>query len=311
LVRLEFSNLDDELFDGAGATKRDLVNYLDGVADRIVPILRDRALSVIRVHSGGSPFMQKNLPKSTPDFVRRVTFWAETSKRDVTYAVCDSRDTLLWFANQRAVEYHPSLTTLDHPDRISHLVIDLDPPPDAGFDLVVRVARLVESTLAEISLRGVVKTSGAKGLHVFVPIEVDIDPADAAGALRAIAVRVAALDPAIATTEFMKEDRGGRVFVDATRAGGATVVSTYSPRARPGVPVSFPVAWNDLEAVNPRDFTITTALDGLGGPSGADPWADNMPEPQALPADVVAEGKDIPGGRVEAMHEGKRRRRTS
>ena len=103
------TNLDQPLFDGAGATKRDLVDYLDGVRDRIIPVLEDRPLSVIRVHRGQEAFMQKNVPKYTPSWVRTVTIWAEASKREVSYALCNDRRTLLWFANQRAVEYHPTL----------------------------------------------------------------------------------------------------------------------------------------------------------------------------------------------------------
>ncbi|MDQ1515835.1 MAG: bifunctional non-ous end joining protein LigD, partial [Actinomycetota bacterium] len=103
------TNLDQPLFDGAGATKRDLVDYLDAVGDRIVAALRDRPLSVVRARPGQEPFMQKNLPKYAPDWVARVSSWAETSKREVTYALCNDRRTLLWFANQRAVEYHPAL----------------------------------------------------------------------------------------------------------------------------------------------------------------------------------------------------------
>src|SRR3954453_19911271 len=92
-------NLAQPLFDGAEATKRDLVDYLDGVRDRIIPVLRDRALSVIRVHRGQEAFMQKNVPKYTPPWVPTVQYWAETSKREVTYAMCNDRRTLLWFAN--------------------------------------------------------------------------------------------------------------------------------------------------------------------------------------------------------------------
>src|SRR4051794_2956718 len=99
------THLDDPLFDGAGATKRDLVDYLDAVHTRIIPALEDRALSVIRVHRGQEAFMQKNLPKYTPAWVPRVQLWAESSKREVTYALCNDRRTLLWFANQRAIEY--------------------------------------------------------------------------------------------------------------------------------------------------------------------------------------------------------------
>ena len=272
-----FTNLDQPLFDGAGVTKRVFVDYLDAIADRFVPVLRDRPLSVIRVHRGQEAFMQKNLPKYAPDWIKRVNFWAETSKRDVAYALCNDRRTLLWFANQRAVEYHPTLVRMDRPDEVTHLVLDLDPPADAGFGAAVAAAQAVRATLADSGLSGAVKTSGAKGVHVFVPVTTGTSIADAAYATRAIAERTAAREPSIATTAFMKEDRGGKVFVDATRVGGATVVAAYSPRARPGTPVSFPVAWDELDAVAPSDFTIQNAIERL---AGADPWTQLQPSAQ-------------------------------
>jgi DNA ligase D-like protein (predicted polymerase) len=308
------TNLDQPLFDGAGASKRDLVDYLDAVADRIVGALRDRPLSVVRARPGQAPFMQKNLPKHAPAWVRTVTLWAGTSQRDVAYALCNDRRTLLWFANQRAVEYHPALVRAERWDRPTHLVLDLDPPatddPAAGFRLAVRAAQLVRRTLDDAGLAGAVKTSGAKGVHVFVPLDTDAEDGgtidDAAAASRALAARAERLDPALATTAFIKEDRGGRVFLDSTRSGGATVVAAYSPRVRPGVPVSFPVPWNDLDDISPADFTVRTAVGAL---AGGDPWAGLMPPAQALPADLVEEGRAIPGARVQAMHEGKRRAR--
>jgi DNA primase len=113
-------------------------------------------------------------------------------------------------------------------------------------------------------------------------------------------------DRSLATTAFMKEDREGRVFVDSTRAGGATVVAAYSPRVRPGVPVSFPIDWSELDQVVPSDFTLHTAAQRL---EGRPAWVERMPVPQTLPADIVEEGHEIPIARVQAMHEGKRRRR--
>ncbi|HLM64930.1 MAG TPA: non-homologous end-joining DNA ligase [Acidimicrobiales bacterium] len=300
------TNLDQPLFDGADATKRELVEYLDGVRDRIIPELEDRPLSVIRVHRGQEAFMQKNVPKYTPSWVRTVRFWAETSKRDVSYALCNDRRTLLWFANQRAVEYHPTLVRADRPDRTTHLVLDLDPPDTDAFPMAVRAAHLVRRALADVGLEGAVKTSGAKGVHVFVPIDDQAPPEDSAAATRAVAAHAELLDPEIATTAFIKEDRGGKVFVDSTRVGGATVIAAYSPRARPGVPVSFPVRWDDLDDVAPADFTVHTALRQLGD---ADPWAAQMPPPQRLSADLIEEGHAIPVARVQAMHEGKRRAR--
>ncbi|SCG37045.1 DNA ligase D [Micromonospora echinaurantiaca] len=301
------TNLDQALFDGADATKRDLVDYLDAVHDRLLPQLRDRPLSVIRALRGQAPFMQKNLPKYTPEWVRRTSVWAEASHREVSYALCDDRRTLLWFANQRAIEYHPTLATVDDLHRPTHLVLDLDPPEGDSFALAVAAARLVRQALADCGLAGAVKTSGAKGVHVFVPVAAGGATAvDMAAATRAVAARAERLDPALATTAFIREDRGGKVFVDSTRAGGATVVAAYSPRLRPGVPVSYPVGWTDLGDVTPADFTIRT-VPGLV--ADRDPWAEQMPAPQPLPEDLVAEGHTIPVARVQAMHEGKRRAR--
>jgi bifunctional non-homologous end joining protein LigD len=127
---VSLTNLDAALFDESDATKRDLVDYLDAVHDRIIGALRDRPLSVIRVHRGQEAFMQKNVPKYTPDFVETVTLWAESSKRDVTYALCNDVRTLIWFGNQRAIEYHPALVRADDPDHMTHLVLDLDPPEE-------------------------------------------------------------------------------------------------------------------------------------------------------------------------------------
>jgi bifunctional non-homologous end joining protein LigD len=303
---VSLTNLDQPLFDGAGATKRDLVEYLDGVRDRLIPELEDRPLSVMRVHRGQEAFMQKNVPKYTPSWVRTVRLWAETSKRDVSYALCNDRRTLLWFANQRAVEYHPTLVRADRPDRVTHLVLDLDPPDADAFGMAVRAAHLVRHVLADVGLEGAVKTSGAKGVHVFVPIDTEASIEDAAAVTRAIAARAERLDPALATTAFVRDDRGGKVFVDSTRSGGATVIAAYSPRVRPGVPVSFPVGWDDLDAVAPADFNVHTALQQLGNGS---PWAAQMVSPQRLRGDLIEEGRAIPVARVQAMHEGKRRAR--
>jgi DNA ligase D-like protein (predicted polymerase) len=309
LAGVRLSHLDQPVFDGAGATKGELVAYLDAVRERLLPELRDRALSVVRARLGQEPFMQKNLSKYAPDWIRTTTVWAHASKREVHYPVCDDRRTLVWLANQRAVEYHPALIKVDGHEQ-THLILDLDPPegldPAEGFRMAVAAALLVERALDEAGLTGGVKTSGAKGVHVFVPLAAGQEIPDVAAATRALAARAARLDTAVATTEFVREERGGKVFVDSTRAGGATVVAAYSPRARPGVPVSFPVTWEQLERVRPSEFTVHTAADRL---ADGDPWAAAMAAPQRLPDDLVAEGHEIPIARVVAMHEGKRRKR--
>jgi DNA ligase D len=299
------TNLDQVLFEGAGATKRDLIDYLDAVSGRILPVLENRPLSVIRLLRGQDQFMQKNLPKYTPEWVPRTEVWAEASHRQVTYGLCNDRRTLLWFGNQRAIEYHPALMLAGdhHP---THLIMDLDPPEGGPFAAAVGAARLVRQVLADVGMAGAVKTSGSKGVHVFVPLDGKAPADEVAAATRAVAVRAERLDPDLATTAFIREDRHGKVFLDATRSGGATVVAAYSPRIRERVRVSFPVAWDDLDDVTPADFTIHTAPGLL---KDTDPWVAAMPEPQALDPGLVEEGHTIPVARVQAMHEGKRRAR--
>jgi DNA primase len=191
---------------------------------------------------------------------------------------------------------------------MTHLVLDLDPPEADAFAMAVRVAKAVRQALTDVGLTGAVKTSGAKGLHVFVPVDNEAAIEDCAAATRAIARRAELLDPDVATTAFVKAERGGKVFVDSTRVGGATVIAAYSPRVRPGVPVSFPVAWEELGDIAPAHFTVHTALEKLGD---RDPWREHMPEPQSLPAELIQEGHAIPVARVQAMHEGKRRARAA
>jgi bifunctional non-homologous end joining protein LigD len=301
-VRL--TSLDQPLGDGLGVTKGQLVDYLDANAFRLVPQLAGRPLTIKRVRPGAAPFMQKNVMKGAPDWVRTVPVWSEAAHREVHQVLCDDRRTLMWLANQRSVEFHVPFFSVDAHETTG-LVLDLDPPEGADFSAVVAVAHLVRRALDDAGLVGAVKTSGAKGLHVVVPLRAAAMD-DSAAANRALAARVERLDPGVATTAYLKQERGGKVFVDSTRSGQGTVVAAYSPRVRPGLPVSAPVAWQALDDVRPGDVTVTTAAALLGDD---DVWAELLPEPQELPADLIAEGHRIPVARVVAMHEGRRRKK--
>ena len=252
--------------------------------------------------------MQKNVPKYTPDWVATVPFWAEASKREVTYALCNDRRTLLWFANQRAVEYHPTLVTVDTPRPI-------DPsrarPRSARgrrvLDWPCGSPHLVRQALDRRRSRRRGQDQRRQGrARVRARSTTTRRSRTPPAATRAIAARAEQLDPEIATTAFMKEDRGGKVFVDSTRAGGATVVAAYSPRVRPGVPVSFPLAGTSSTTSRPPTSPSTprssASASATRGPS-------TCPAPRRLRADLVAEGHAIPIARVQAMHEGKRRAR--
>ena len=301
-VRL--SSLDGPLGDGLGVTKRELVDHLDAFADRLVPLLAGRPLTVVRVRPGAAPFVQRDVPKGAPDWVRTVATWSDRARREVHQVLVEDRRTLLWLANQRAVELHVPLARVGS-DEPTGLVLDLDPPDGAPFAAVVATARLARRALADAGLSGAVKTSGSTGLHVVVPVHGSTAD-DVAAATRALAARTERLDPDVATTAYVVAERGGRVFVDSTRSGRGTVAVAYGPRVRPGLPVSAPVGWDDLDDVEPGAVTVRTAPARFGT---ADPWADALPEPQQLPADLVAEGRAIPVARVAAMHEGRRRAR--
>ena len=207
----------------------------------------------------------------------------------MSYALCNDRRTLLWFANQRAVEYHPTLVRVDRPERMTHLVLDLDPPEGDDFARGRAAAHLVRQASTTLGLparsRPAAPRACTSSCRSTTPRRWTTPPPRPAHRGRA-----ERLDPDIATTAFMKEDRGGKVFVDSTRVGGATVVAAYSPRARPGVPVSFPVALGRPRRRRAADFTVHTALDSS---ATRDPWAERCPS-RSVPADLVAEGHEIP-----------------
>jgi DNA ligase D-like protein (predicted polymerase) len=206
-------------------------------------------------------------------------------KRDVSYTLCNSRRVLRWLVNQASIELHPWLSRADRLDRPDHLVMDLDPPEDR-FEVAVRVAFVVRDVLADVGLEAVAKTSGAKGVHIYIPLRRRFAFPEVRAAAVRIAARVQDRIPDVATTQFKIADRGGRLFLDAGRnAPGAHVVAPYSPRARPGASVSFPVSWSDLDRATPRDFTIRTVpglLDGAG-----DLWRALSPAPQSLPPELT------------------------
>ncbi len=279
---VERSNLEKVFWPDTGLTKGDLLNYFESIADVILPALRDRPLTVKRYPDGidGFSFFQKNTPKYAPEWVKTVPLWAGSANRDVHYTLCNTKRTLLWLANQAAIELHPWLSRtsrLEHPD---HLVFDLDPPP-GQFDVAVKVALSMKEVLDHHGIEGVVKTSGAKGIHIYIPIQRRFDYRAAREAAVNLAQEVEELMPEVVTTEVRLAKRGGRLFLDIGRnAPGAHIVAPYSPRARPGATVSFPITWDELPTVRPERFTIRTVPKIIA--ERGDVWKALTPRPQNL-----------------------------
>jgi bifunctional non-homologous end joining protein LigD len=278
------SNLHKVFWPEPGFTKGDLLAYLEAMAPVMVPALAGRPLTVKRYPDGihGVQFFQKDTPANAPAWVKRVPLRAESAKRTVNYPVCDSKRTLLWLGNQAAIEFHPWLSRVDHLDRPDAMVFDFD-PPEEQFERSVEAALAMREVLAEVGLEGATKTSGSKGVHVYVPLV----RRHHYGQVRAAAVRLAAMlearAGALTTTEFKKADRDGKVLIDIGRnAPGMHIAAPYSPRARDAGTVSFPVRWEDLERTRPEAFTLATAPK-LVEQAGVDPWRMLLPKPQTLP----------------------------
>jgi bifunctional non-homologous end joining protein LigD len=267
--RVEVTRPDKPLWPALGITKRAFVDYLGSVADRMLPWLRDRPLTLVRAPDGvdGQRYFQKATPAYSPSWIRTVTIPAPSAKRDVAYTVCNDAATLAWLGNQAALEFHPAPVRRDRLERPDLLVVDIDPPDDA-FDAAVDVAFLVLDVLDDLGLTTLVKTTGGKGLHIVVPIVRHVSPEQLRHAATRLTAIVADRRPDLVTAEFRKAGRKGRVMLDPSRNGtGATIVAPYSPRARTAATVSFPVTPDELRSVDPGDFTLATVpplLDGAG-----------------------------------------------
>ena len=287
-MTVELSSPGKLLWPDAGRTKQDLWRYLHAAADRLLPGLRDRPLSVRRFPRGvGAPgFFQKDLPGHAPATIRRWRHWANSAGREVAYALVDDVDDLAWFAQQNTIEFHPGLLRVDAPSRLDHLVLDLDPGERALP--VGRVARWVREVLVELGLEPRVMTTGGRGLHVRVPIVPTPGPQVRPLTL-AIARMVADRHPDELTVEMRKVDREGATLVDWSRSmPGATVIAPWSPRASPAATVATPLHWDEVvDELDPADFTLPAVLER------PDPWADGLPPPAAvapLRGAVVAAG---------------------
>lgn len=246
---VEVTNIGKVFWPMEGYTKGDLLNYYAGIAPILLPYLYDRPLVMQRWPDGikGKSFYQKQCPAYAPEWMHTVSFKSEESGKITNYCTVEDTAGLLWLINQGSIELHPWLSTVMQPDYPLEMVIDLDPNPPAGFKEALYAALLIKEVLDSYGLRGYAKTSGATGLHIYIPLE-PVYSYDQVrqGALK-ILQPVAEAYPDGVTLERRVEERGGRVYLDYLQnVKGKTIASVYSVRPLPGAPVSTPLTWEEI-----------------------------------------------------------------
>lgn len=289
---LTFSNLDKILWPGSkqykAVTKKDYLHYLEAIAPVILPHLKDRMITLVRFPNGidGMRFYQKHWEKNPPDFVESMFLPTRHGKKDEKFLVCNNESTLLWLAQIADLEIHTSHTRVtedyDHPD---YMVFDLDPylysgkeatgaEPELhkkGFAATVKAARHFKDILDELGICSFVKTSGKTGLHIFVPLVLNIDYDTVRDVAQKICATVLKRYPKLVTMDWAVKKRPGKVFLDHNmNARGKSLASIYSPRAVTGAFVSMPLGWDELDDVYPTEFTVYSVPDLIA--ANGDKW---------------------------------------
>ncbi|MDQ3857157.1 MAG: non-homologous end-joining DNA ligase [Actinomycetota bacterium] len=264
VVRL--SSADRDLFPPDGITKGDLFRYYRDVAPVLVPHLTDRPFTMKRFRHGiaGPFFFQKDAPKGMPEWIPTRpfrTYPREGGSRIVRFPLVNDTLALLWMVQMHCIDMNAWYSRVDRPERPDFVLFDLD-PPDGGFRLAARVAHVVREALDAIGLRSYVKTSGADGIHVLVPVARRSSYDDTRELAEGVAALLEREEAGLVTTEWRKAKREG-VYLDARQNGpGKTIASVYSVRPKRGAPVSTPLRWNELtEELDPGTFTMRVVLE--------------------------------------------------
>jgi bifunctional non-homologous end joining protein LigD len=261
---LSLSNLDKVMYPSVGFTKGQVIDYYTRVAPALLPHLRDRPLTLKRYPNGveGGYFFEKQCPSHRPDWVRSEAI--QMSSKTIDFCVCDDLPTLVWLANLADLELHPSLSLVDDVDRPAVMAFDLDPGPPAGLAECCEVAFLLRDTLGQIGLECFAKTSGSKGIQVYVPLNVDdIDYDHGTKALsHALARHLEAQHPKLIVSQQRKDLRRGKVLIDWSQNDEKkTTVCVYSLRARERPTVSTPLRWEELDDPDSLVFEAADVLE--------------------------------------------------
>ena len=287
LASIWVTNPDREMFGTGGPSKLDLALYYARVGDWLLPELIDRPVSLLRCPTGKAAdcFFQRHALSGMPDAIKRIPLREEGSKERADYLYIEDARGLFALAQFGAIEFHSWGCRVDQPERPDRLVFDLDPDEGLPWREVVSAAREVADALSGLGLVPFVKTTGGKGLHVVVPIARRRAWPEVRSFCEAFAREQAHHAPRRFTANMAKRERRGRIFLDYLRnARSATAVAAYSLRARPGVPASTPLAWNELSDLDdPRDLNWATVPARVEEGDFVDPWAGIDEAARALP----------------------------
>ena len=254
------------LFPDVGITKGNLFEYYRAIAPVLVPHLRNRPFTMKRSPYGvaGDAYFQKQAPKGMPSWIPTRTFRTyprEGGSRLVDFPLVNSPEALLWMVQMNCIDMNAWYSRVDKPDRPDFVLFDLD-PPDGGFALAIRVAHLIREELERLDLESYVKTSGADGIHVLVPIVRRATFERTYAFAERVARGLEERHPGLVTTEWLKRKREGVLVDHRQNARGKTIASVYSVRPKPGAPVSTPLRWDELtEDLTPRRFGMREALE--------------------------------------------------
>jgi bifunctional non-homologous end joining protein LigD len=279
--QLKLSNFDKVLYPEAGFTKGQVIDYYTRIAPALLPHLHQRALTLKRYPNGvdGQFFYEKNCPKHRPPWVETLPVYSARNKADVNYCLIDELAGLVWVANLASLELHTSLSHARDILRPSMLVFDLDPGPPATVVECGRVGLWLREVLDDLGLQAFPKTSGSKGLQIYVPLNTPVTYNETKPFAHALAKLLEQRHPKDVLSVMTKELRSGKVFIDWSQNDDSkTTVCVYSLRARPRPTVSTPVTWDEVQAVvdsgNPDDLVfeaddVLTRVEAKGDLFGA------------------------------------------
>ena len=279
-VRL--SNPDKVLYPEQGITKGQLADYYVAVADRMLPHVAERPVTMVRcpVGQGTKCFYQRHAGSGVPEQLHEVTI----PGFDEPYLYIADVAGLVAMVQMGVLEIHPWGVRVEAPDRADRIVFDLDPAEGLGFEAVIEAAKEVRDRLNALGLTSFVKTTGGKGLHVVVPVEATSPWKEVKSFAKGVSAQMAADSPDKYLTKATKADRVGRIFIDYLRNDPtSTAVAPYSTRSRKGAPVAMPIRWGQVKpGLDPCDYTVETVA-GLVAKQRSDPWAEMLEVRQTLP----------------------------